>query len=86
MNTKHFAVNLCIVTGEIEKSSLHVVDAQNADAAAKVALQAECHCDDNGIYWENDNCVSDMFGEFYYNLKNCVEISPEHAAVLRTYL
>jgi len=87
MPNKHFAVNLCIVNGEVEKSSLHVVDAQNELDATRLALLAECHSDaDFGVEWEDENSLSDKFGEYYYSMKSCVEISPEHAAVLRTYL
>ena len=87
MPNKHFAVNLCIVNGEVEKSSLHVVDAQNEQDATRLALLDECHSDDDfGVEWEDENSLSDVFGECYYSMKSCVEISPDHAAVLRTYL
>jgi hypothetical protein len=86
MSIKHFAVKLCIISGEVEKSSLHVVDAQDAHEASKLALQAECHEEDEDVCWEDDTCVTDLNGEYLYRVKRCVEISSDHATVLRTYL
>ena len=75
----HYIVNLRLILGEYEKSSMHVVDANTATEASQLALANEC----------NQNCHMEPDGEscwdgsdFVYRVKSCQPIPADFARLL----
>jgi hypothetical protein len=82
---KHYLVKLDIQAGEFEKQAIHLVQAENRDAAVMQAMEDEAHDDleynDICEFWE-DGC-----GEFAYRASNVYLIEDVgELAVLKKYL
>lgn len=83
-----YAVNVAILAGGCEKSTLTLVSATSEEEAGRKALIAECHADlDAGAEWlEGEESISDCDGEFIYSVIRVREIPDDHAAIVKMYL
>ena len=88
MQTKKFwLVKLRLFLGEYEKTTKHLVEADDNEAAIVQAYRDESHRDDAGEDWESilDDWEDDL-GGMTYRAKSCVEVPWDDAVVLRKYL
>ena len=86
--TKTYLVDVKLNIGEYEKSSRHLVDAENENKALEFALLGECHNNlGEGSEWTDDDKdqIEDDFGGMIYSAYSVKEISEEDAETLKKY-
>ena len=78
---KYYIVKLNILLGEYEKSSIHLVNAENDTSAILKALQGESHHDDAG-----DVDGTWMDGDMNYKVSSAHVVDTADVATLKHYL
>lgn len=80
--TSRYLVKLKLTIGEIEKKSLHLVEANDETAAEKAAIEREAHSD---LDWDGEGAY-DMDGEMHYRALWVKSVDPVDVATLKRYL
>jgi len=83
---KTFIVKLDIQSGEYQKSTQKLIKADSPKEAETNALTGECHGTLGETAEWTENGIADLGWEFHYSVSSCVEVDPEHVAVLEQYL
>lgn len=82
---KSFIVKVCIRAGEFEKNCTKFVKANTSAEAESQALLGECHGELGEDTEWTENGIADVGWQFHYSVNSCIEVSPEHAAILQAY-
>jgi hypothetical protein len=81
---KKFVVKLTMYMDGYEKTSTHVVSAENEFDAQVIAMESECHNEpDYEDFPEKDGCTDDCF---IYEPWKVTEITQEEFYILQRYL
>lgn len=75
-----YLVELALNLGGYGKVSYNLISAKDPKEAERIALEGECHDMDAPPV---DGCVSDLGGEFYYEVYSCKELSEEEFKCLK---
>jgi hypothetical protein len=82
MNT--YLVNLDLIIGEFEKSSIQLIDAGTARMAGQRAIENECHDKPEWTDKEKDECWD--CGQMVYRVHSITKIDKADANVLKRYM
>lgn len=87
MNKKMYVVSLRLISGETEKSTTTLVKAVDSQAAERIALEGELHCDiGRGAEIHDDGYATDLYGEWMYKIRRVILVPKEDAETLRRFL
>ena len=78
---RRFLVHLQRQLGEYEKSSIHIVKAEDCKKAGKIAPEGECHNEPDFSEFPENDAVWDGI-EFIYRISSIVEIKSDQLFVL----
>lgn len=91
MSKNMYVVDLYLISGETEKSTVSLVEADDDREAERIALEGELHCDiGSGAEIHDDGkayvYATDLYGEWMYKIKNVTPVLKEDEESLRRFL
>ena len=87
MNKNLYVVDLHLISGETQKSTISLVKAVDSREAERIALEGELHCDiGRGAEIHDDGYATDLYGEWMYKIRRVTLVPKEDEGVLRRFL
>lgn len=84
--TRNFLVRLTLRLGEVEKLSVHLVEAEDARQAAELAIRRESHERHEDTAPDMYGWYEDMGGEAVYRVLSVKEVELPDIQVMKKYL